>query len=136
MSVDSAHLLPQPQFYATTLEETRLDHRQRVRTAAGEKLGQVYPVVSRHRLFTKHHNVVLQMQLARNQLFQEVMTDHAVTGNHQNGLVHIRYPLVRRRRRHGFAAAKQQVVRVLHRLAKLLQIKRAVLSIAIQHHAL
>ncbi|MNC82295.1 hypothetical protein D3C75_1357490 [compost metagenome] len=76
------------------------------------------------------------MQFANDQLFQEVMTDHAVSGNQQNGLMHIRCPLVRRLRRLGFVTAKQQGFRLIHRLTKLPQIKRAVLGVAVQHDAL
>ncbi|BFO10636.1 hypothetical protein GGER_31460 [Serratia rubidaea] len=95
----------------------------------------MHAVIRRHLFFAKHYDVVALVQFTRHQLLQEMVSHHAVTGDQQYGLVHIVFPLVRRRCGFTFCPAEQQRRRIRHRAAQPLQIKLRVAGVTVQQHA-
>ena len=84
--VEHLHLGPQPQRNAALFIPGRIRHAQRLRGLAAKYLGEVHPVVGGVRLGPEHRHLEPIEATGRHQLFDEVMTHHAVA-HHQQALL-------------------------------------------------
>lgn len=84
--VEHLHLGPQPQRYAVLFIPGGIRHAQRLRGLAAKYLGQMHPVVGGVRLGAKYRHLEPAQATGRHQLFDEVVTHHAVA-HHQQPLL-------------------------------------------------
>ena len=85
--VEHLHLGPQPQRNAALFIPGGIRHAQGLGRLAAEYLGQMHPVVGGVRLGAKHRHLEPLEAARRHQLFDEVMTHHAVAHHQQPLLV-------------------------------------------------
>ncbi|MNV23985.1 hypothetical protein D3C71_1150270 [compost metagenome] len=113
-AVDFQYRHTQMQRNAGRLVKRRIGQRQRLGITTGEVLGKMHTVIGAHRLLTEDVQPVMVKRSPLDQLFDTMMSDHAITDHDQrlhlvqrgNIGIHRKHPA---RANHGFKSKKKRL---------------------------